>query len=63
MCSPKRWIDERNDVERHALEKVTSLAEKMGIHYPSDNEASRVIGWHLLEALRGLTIALIANGF
>jgi acid phosphatase (class A) len=21
----------------------------MGIHYPSDNEASRVIGWHLLE--------------
>jgi acid phosphatase (class A) len=21
----------------------------MGIHYPSDNEASRVIGWYLLK--------------
>jgi acid phosphatase (class A) len=23
--------------------------ELMGIHYPSDNEASRIIGWHLLK--------------
>ena len=23
--------------------------ELMGIHYPSDNEASRVIGWYLLN--------------
>lgn len=21
----------------------------MGIHYPSDNEASRVVGWYLLK--------------
>ena len=30
-------------------EEVRWSRELMGIHYPSDNEASRVIGWHLLE--------------
>jgi acid phosphatase (class A) len=29
-------------------EEVRWSRELMGIHYPSDNEASRVIGWHLL---------------
>jgi acid phosphatase (class A) len=30
-------------------EEVRWSRELMGIHYPSDNEASRVIGWYLLE--------------
>lgn len=30
-------------------EEVRWSRELMGIHYPSDNEASRVIGWHLLD--------------
>ncbi|HMI63912.1 MAG TPA: phosphatase PAP2 family protein [Puia sp.] len=30
-------------------EEVRWSRELMGIHYPSDNEASRVIGWHLLQ--------------
>jgi acid phosphatase (class A) len=30
-------------------EEVRRSRELMGIHYPSDNEASRLIGWHLLD--------------
>jgi acid phosphatase (class A) len=30
-------------------DEVRWSRELMGIHYPSDNEASRVIGWHLLK--------------
>jgi acid phosphatase (class A) len=30
-------------------EEVRWSRELMGIHYPSDNEASRMIGWHLLN--------------
>jgi acid phosphatase (class A) len=29
-------------------EEVRWSRELMGIHYPSDNEASRIIGWNLL---------------
>ncbi|HEY1212304.1 MAG TPA: phosphatase PAP2 family protein [Bryobacteraceae bacterium] len=38
----------RADFLRRA-EEVRWSRELMGIHYPSDNEASRVIGWHLLK--------------
>lgn len=31
-------------------EEVRWSRELMGIHYPSDNEASRIISWHLLNA-------------
>lgn len=31
-------------------EEVRWSRELMGIHYPSDNEASRIISWHLLQA-------------
>jgi acid phosphatase (class A) len=39
----------RQDFIKVALE-VQWSRELMGIHYPSDNEASRVIGWHLLDS-------------
>jgi acid phosphatase (class A) len=38
----------RNDFLQVASE-VRWSRELMGIHYPSDNEASRIIGWHLLN--------------
>ena len=31
-------------------EEVRWSRELMGIHYPSDNEASRIIAWHLLQS-------------
>jgi acid phosphatase (class A) len=37
----------RNEFIKKA-EEVRWSRELMGIHYPSDNEASRVIGWYLL---------------
>ena len=30
-----------------SAEEVRWSRELMGIHYPSDNEASRVVGWYL----------------
>jgi acid phosphatase (class A) len=38
----------REDFLKAAAE-VQWSRELMGIHYPSDNEASRVLGWHLLK--------------
>lgn len=32
-----------------AASEVQWSREVLGIHYPSDNEASRIIGWHLLK--------------
>jgi Membrane-associated phospholipid phosphatase len=40
--------EKRQDFIKAAAE-VRWSRELMGIHYPSDNEASRVIGWHLLK--------------
>jgi Membrane-associated phospholipid phosphatase len=40
--------DMRQDFIKAAAE-VRWSRELLGIHYPSDNEASRVIGWHLLK--------------
>jgi len=40
--------DKREEFLKMA-EEVRWSRELMGIHYPSDNEASRVLGWHLLE--------------
>ncbi|AXY72556.1 phosphatase PAP2 family protein [Paraflavitalea soli] len=39
----------RQDFIKVAAE-VRWSRELLGIHYPSDNEASRVIGWHLLKS-------------
>lgn len=30
-------------------DEVRWSRELMGIHYPSDNEASRIVGWYLLK--------------
>ena len=40
--------DKRQEFIKTAAE-VRWSRELMGIHYPSDNEASRVIGWYLLK--------------
>ncbi|MBO9204938.1 MULTISPECIES: phosphatase PAP2 family protein [Niastella] len=40
--------DKRKEFIKTAAE-VRWSRELMGIHYPSDNDASRVIGWHLLK--------------
>ena len=34
----------------HRAEEVRWSRELMGIHYPSDNEASRIISWHLIRS-------------
>jgi acid phosphatase (class A) len=39
----------RQDFTKVAAE-VRWSREVLGIHYPSDNEASRIIGWHLLKS-------------
>ncbi len=41
--------EKRQDFIKVALE-VQWSRELMGIHYPSDNEASRIIGWHLVDS-------------
>jgi acid phosphatase (class A) len=41
--------EKRQDFIKVALE-VQWSRELMGIHYPSDNEASRIIAWHLLDS-------------
>ncbi|RYE59155.1 MAG: phosphatase PAP2 family protein [Sphingobacteriales bacterium] len=33
----------------HVAEEVQSSREILGIHYPSDNEASRILGWYLVK--------------
>ncbi len=43
-------IPERRADFLKMAEEVRWSRELMGIHYPSDNEASRVISWHLLNA-------------
>ncbi len=42
-------IPEKRDEFLKMAEEVRWSRELMGIHYPSDNEASRVIGWYLLK--------------
>ena len=42
-------IPEKREQFLKAAEEVRWSRELMGIHYPSDNEASRVIGWYLLN--------------
>ncbi len=42
-------IPEKREEFLKMAEEVRWSRELMGIHYPSDNEASRVIGWHLLN--------------
>jgi acid phosphatase (class A) len=42
-------IPEQREAFLNRAEEVRWSRELMGIHYPSDNEASRVIGWHLLQ--------------
>ena len=42
-------IPEKRDQFLKMAEEVRWSRELMGIHYPSDNEASRVIGWYLLK--------------
>lgn len=42
-------IPAKRDEFLQRAEEVRWSRELMGIHYPSDNEASRVIGWHLLD--------------
>ena len=41
-------IPEKREAFLNRAEEVRWSRELMGIHYPSDNEASRVIGWYLL---------------
>lgn len=43
-------IPEKRDEFLNRAEEVRWSRELMGIHYPSDNEASRVIGWYLLNS-------------
>nr|WP_295876574.1 phosphatase PAP2 family protein [uncultured Chitinophaga sp.] len=43
-------IPEKRAAFLKMAEEVRWSRELMGIHYPSDNEASRVISWHLLNA-------------
>ncbi len=42
-------IPAKREVFLKMAEEVRWSRELMGIHYPSDNEASRVIGWYLLN--------------
>jgi acid phosphatase (class A) len=42
-------IPEKREQFLQRAEEVRWSRELMGIHYPSDNEASRVISWHLLD--------------
>lgn len=42
-------IPEKREEFLKIAEEVRWSRELMGIHYPSDNEASRVIGWYLLK--------------
>jgi acid phosphatase (class A) len=42
-------IPEKREQFLNMAEEVRWSRELMGIHYPSDNEASRVIGWYLLK--------------
>ncbi|MGC4038488.1 MAG: phosphatase PAP2 family protein [Chitinophagaceae bacterium] len=42
-------IPEKRTLFVQKAEEVRWSRELMGIHYPSDNEASRVIGWYLLK--------------
>ena len=42
-------IPAKKDAFLQRAEEVRWSRELMGIHYPSDNEASRVIGWYLLN--------------
>lgn len=42
-------IPEKREQFLSAAEEVRWSRELMGIHYPSDNEASRIIGWYLLQ--------------
>jgi acid phosphatase (class A) len=42
-------IPEKRDQFLRMAEEVRWSRELMGIHYPSDNEASRVVGWYLLK--------------
>lgn len=43
-------IPEKRAAFLKMAEEVRWSRELMGIHYPSDNEASRVVSWHLLNA-------------
>lgn len=42
-------IPEKREQFLSAADEVRWSRELMGIHYPSDNEASRVLGWYLLQ--------------
>ena len=42
-------IPEKREQFLSAADEVRWSRELMGIHYPSDNEASRVLGWYLLN--------------
>ena len=42
-------IPEKREEFLKAAEEVRWSRELMGIHYPSDNEASRIIGWYLIK--------------
>jgi acid phosphatase (class A) len=42
-------IPEKRDEFIKKAEEVRWSREILGIHYPSDNEASRIIAWHLLD--------------
>ncbi len=42
-------IPEKREQFLQMAEEVRWSRELMGIHYPSDNEASRVVGWYLLK--------------
>jgi len=42
-------IPEKRDLFLQWADEVRWSREVLGIHYPSDNEASRIIGWYLLK--------------
>lgn len=42
-------IPEKREQFLNAADEVRWSRELMGIHYPSDNEASRVVGWYLIK--------------
>ena len=42
-------IPEKRDEFLKRANEVRWSRELMGIHYPSDNEASRIVGWYLLK--------------
>lgn len=42
-------IPKKRELFLKRAEEVRWSRELMGIHYPSDNEASRIIGWYLLK--------------